>query len=255
MAEQDNMIPRRRFIRSIAHTAGGLAGLAALPASAQSSAGGPGEDQPGTAGTLELPYIGMTEDGPLYPPVEIPWNSDLTTTGNGGKARGRVLYLFGVIYSRNGRPLENATVEIWHTDYNGNYKHPRGWGQDKLDPNFGYFARVRTNSEGFYLFRTIRPRWYELQGLPGTGHSIIPRAAHIHMKMRHESHGVLTTEAYFDNQSHAEVAPRDRVFLSRPRAVRDRIVLAENSPKDYASMGLELEQDAICCRYDLAFLL
>ncbi|MFT5351897.1 MAG: protocatechuate 3,4-dioxygenase beta subunit, partial [Gammaproteobacteria bacterium] len=199
---------------------------------------------------------GMTEDGPLYPPEEIPWLHDLTTMGsNGARAKGTTLYLFGTILSRQGRPLNNATVEIWHTDINGNYRHPRGWGQDQLDPNFAYFGKVRTNEEGFYLFKTIRPRWYHLSGLPGSEHKDLPRAAHIHVKMRHRDHGVLTTEAYFDNASHAEIAPKDLVFLSRPKRVREQILLTENAAKDYRHLDVEFEAKAICCRYDLAFLL
>ena len=141
----------------------------------------------------------------------------------------------------------NATVEIWQTDFNGNYRHPRGWGQDQLDPHFGYFGKVKTDARGFYFFKTIRSRWYSLFGAR--------RAAHIHIKMRHLEHGVLTTEAYFDNASHHEIAPKDRVFLSRPKWVRDRILVPEGSPTKYRDLGFAFEENSICCRYDLGFLL
>ncbi len=247
-------LSRREFIAMAGQTAG-LAGITGISLTANAEQTKTEKIEDVIFGDEDIPFIGMTEDGPLYPPVEIPWNNDLTKTGEKGKAKGTTLYLFGQIFSRQGRPLPNAVVEIWHTDYNGNYKHPRGWGQDQLDPNFGYFAKVKTNQEGYYFFKTIRPRWYFLAGLPGSDHRGIPRAAHIHMKMRHEEHGVLTTEAYFDNASHEEVAPTDLVFLSRPKRVRDKILLAENMPKDYSELAFNFEDDAICCRYDLAFLL
>ena len=238
-------ITRRNFIKTIAGTAAYGLSVTSLSAGADT-----------VQGDAEIPFIGVTEDGPLYPPVEIPWDDDLTRTGStGGVAQGKTLYLFGRILTRQGNPLKNAVVEIWQTDFNGNYLHPRAWSQDELDPNFGYFGKVRTNVEGFYLFKTIRPRWYLLKGLPGTPEGGLPRAAHIHMKMKHTEHGVQTTEAYFDNASHEEIAPIDRVFLSRPKRIRDRILLAENSPNDYRDLGFEFEDDAICCRYDLAFLL
>ena len=238
-------ITRRKLIQTIAGTtAYGLSGLSL-------SAGADAVHSNG-----EIPFIGLTEDGPLYPPVEIPWDDDLTRSGStGGVAQGTTLYLFGRILSRQGSPVKNTVVEIWQTDFNGNYLHPKAWSQDELDPNFGYFGKVRTNAEGFYLFKTIRPRWYLLKGLPGTPEGGLPRAAHIHMKMKHIEHGVQTTEAYFDNTSHEEIAPIDEVFLSRPKSIRDRILLAENSPNDYRELGFEFEDDAICCRYDLAFLL
>lgn len=245
---QDNNshhITRRNLIKTIAGTA--VYGLSGLSLKAGADA---------VQADAEIPFIGVTEDGPLYPPGEIPWDDDLTRTGpTGGVAQGKPLYLFGRILTRQGRPLKNAVVEIWQTDFNGNYRHPKAWSQDELDPNFGYFGKVGTNAEGFYLFKTIRPRWYLLKGLPGTPEGGLPRAAHIHMKMKHVEHGVQTTEAYFDNASHEEIAPIDRVFLSRPKRIRDRILLAENSPNDYRDLGFEFEDDAICCRYDLAFLL
>ena len=246
MEENSNHhITRRKFVKTIAGTtAYGLSGWSLST----------GADA--VQGDGDIPFIGMTEDGPLYPPVEIPWDDDLTRTGStGGVAQGKTLYLFGRILSRRGHPVKNAVVEIWQTDFNGNYLHPRAWSQDELDSNFGYFGKVRTNEEGFYLFKIIRPRWYLLRGLTDTPEEGLPRAAHIHMKMKHIEHGVQTTEAYFDNASHEEIAPIDRVFLSRPEEVRDRIVLAENSPDDYRDLGFEFEDKAICCRYDLAFLL
>lgn len=245
MKISEKTVSRRRFIISTAKTAGMLS-LTGLPASVLAA------DQ--AIDDAEIPFIGMTEDGPLYPPVEIPWNDDLTSIAN-GRAEGKILYLFGRVLSRHGRPLVNATVEIWQTDFNGNYLHPRAWGQDELDPHFGYFGKVTTNSEGYYFFKTIRPRWYSLPPFGGSRRGYIPRAAHIHMKIRHREHGVYTTEAYFDNASHEEIAPKDQVFLSRPKDVRERILLPENSPKDYAGMGFEFDEGSICCRYDLAFLL
>jgi protocatechuate 3,4-dioxygenase beta subunit len=197
-------------------------------------------------GDGSVPVIAMTDSGPLYPPTEIPWNGDLTMI-DGKRSPGQVLYFFGQIMSREGRPLPNAVVEIWQTDINGNYKHPRGWGQDELLDSFGYFGKVRTDDNGLYVFKTIQPRWYRLFGMP--------RAAHIHMRMLHADHGVLNTEAYFQNASHEEVYPEDQVFLRRPPFVRDRIVLPEDSPEKHAGLGIEFEPDAVATRYDLAFLL
>ncbi len=242
-------IARRRVLLSAIGAAGAL-GFARHPRSAVAAEaeGSVVQDlfDPNNTG---IPYIGLTEDGPLYPPGGIDWLSDLTSDNDGGRrAQGQTLYLFGRILDRRGFPLKDASVEIWQTDFNGNYRHPRGWNQDQLDLNFGYFGKVRTNGDGFYLFKTIRPRWYTLFGQ-------LPRAAHIHMKMRHIEHGVLTTEAYFQNASHEEIAPKDRVFLSRPKWVRDRIVLAEQSPEEFQDLNIGFDNDAICCKYDLAFLL
>ena len=73
--------------------------------------------------------------------------------------------------------------------------------------------------------------------------------------MRHLDHGVLTTIAYFDNASHEEIAPQDPVFLRMPAGMRDRVILAEDSPQQHAALGVDFDESAICSRYDLAFLM
>ena len=46
-----------------------------------------------------------TEDGPLYPPEPIPRRPDLT---NGGKAKGELLILMGVIHDHRRTPVSGA---------------------------------------------------------------------------------------------------------------------------------------------------
>ncbi len=253
MNKIEKTLSRRGFVKSTLGSAG-LVGLSGLNIAARADDKDAEVVDAVMESNTDLPYIAMTEDGPLYPPVEIPWMDDLTSMNN-GRASGRVLHLFGQVLTRHGRPLEDAIVEIWQTDINGYYLHPRAWGQDKLDPHFGYFGKVKTNREGYYGFKTIRPRWYSLPPFGGDTRGHIPRAAHIHIKVKHVEHGVSTTEAYFENASHEEIAPKDVVFLSRPKKVRDVIVLPENSPRDFRGIDIDFEKDSICCRYDMAFLL
>jgi hypothetical protein len=52
-----------------------------------------------------------------------------------------------------------------------------------------------------------------------------------------------------------QIAPTDKVFLSRPGWVRDRIVLEEQAPGKFPHLDVTFEDAAICCNYDLAFLL
>jgi protocatechuate 3,4-dioxygenase beta subunit len=195
-------------------------------------------------GDSKIPYIGITEDGPLYPPVEIPWLKDFTSVGGRGETPdGDIMYLFGQILDAKGRPVEGAVVEIWQADNNGLYKHPRVQGQ--LDSNFGYFGKVRTAKDGTYLFKTIVPRWYAMFG--------ITRANHIHVKMRHRDHGVLTTEMYFAGKDQDAIREKDHVFKSRRNG--DRLIVPRESPAKYSDLGIQFDDKAACCRFDLAFLL
>jgi protocatechuate 3,4-dioxygenase beta subunit len=238
-------LTRRQFINLSAASAGlyGMTGAANLVLA--------DDDKPKGVSALfgedsKIPYIGITEDGPLYPPGKIPWLKDLTAVGGPDKsAAGDLMYLFGRIFDAKGHPIRNATVEIWQSDNNGNYKHPRAPGQDKLDPNFGYFGKVKTAADGSYLFKSLRPRTYTIFGSP--------RAPHVHLKMRHMEHGVLTTEMYFAGGKDADIQKTDRVFKSRYKP--DRLIITPDAPTKHDELDIEFENDAICCKYDLAFLL
>lgn len=192
-----------------------------------------------------VPYIGMTDDGPFYPPGEIPWLKDFTAVGGvGNKPDGQIMYLFGRIFDSKGRPIESATVEIWHADNSGRYKHPRAPEQNRLDSNFGYFGKVKTARDGSYLFKSVIPRWYDLLG--------IRRANHVHIKMRHKDHGVLTTQMYFSGKEQDAIRDQDHVFKGHVN--RDRLIIPKEKPETYSDLGVQIDKDAVCCKYDLAFL-
>lgn len=193
-----------------------------------------------------------TEDGPLYPPVPIPRRADLT---NGGKAKGQLLILIGVIYDHRHTPVPGAIVEIWQSDLNGYYDHPRARGPDALDehwkierndldPNFRYFGSVETDANGVYWFQTIIPLSYRIFGFY--------RAAHIHMKVRSINHGVLTTELYFPGDDEKTIREGDSVFQSRHRK-SDLIVNFTNYKEHMLESVPELDS-AKYCRRDIFFL-
>ena len=192
-----------------------------------------------------IPYVGMTDEGPFYPPGEISWLKDLTVAEGAGKTpEGTIMYLFGLILDSKGRPIEGATVEIWHADNNGRYKHPRAPEQGNLDSSFSYFGKVKTGNDGSYFFKSIVPRWYGLLG--------IKRANHVHIKIRHIDHGVLTTQMYFEGKDQDEIRSQDKIFQGHHNG--DRLIVPKESPVKYSELPVKFEQDAVCCRYDLAFL-
>jgi protocatechuate 3,4-dioxygenase beta subunit len=196
-------------------------------------------------------FTPTTEDGPLYPPEPIPRRADLT---NGGKAKGELLILMGVIHDHRRTPVSGAIVEIWQSDSNGYYDHPRARGSDALDeywkiersdldPNFRYFGSVETDTNGIYWFQTIIPLSYRVFGFD--------RAAHIHMKVRSINHGVLTTEVYFPGDDEESNRDGDRVFQSRQQK-SDLIVTFTNYHEQMLGGVPELDS-AKYCRRDIFF--
>lgn len=129
-------------------------------------------------------------EGPYYP-VEKPADRDsdlLSVSGSTERPAGEVLSLAGIVYDRDGQPVNGAVVEIWQTDSSGAYLHPEDPNTDRRDLNFQFYGESETGSDGVYSFRTLLP------GLYGN------RPRHIHVKVRVGGDVVLTTQFYFANE-------------------------------------------------------
>ena len=59
-----------------------------------------------------------------------------------------------------GKPISNTLVEMWQANAGGRYRHKNDRYVAPLDPNFGGVGRTLTDSEGNYIFRTIKPGPY-----------------------------------------------------------------------------------------------
>lgn len=96
----------------------------------------------------------------------------------------------------NCQALENAIVDIWHCDKDGNYSEYGGTGMQSTNYTAVHFLRGRqvTNSEGTVSFTSIFPGWY-------TG-----RATHIHVHIYNESGtSLLITQISFPEDSNSAV--------------------------------------------------
>ena len=140
----------------------------------------------GLAGTLALPLAAQPAReatttpsqtlGPFYPrsAAERPRDTDadlLNVDGDRVLTKGTPIYLTGRIIDRRGAPLSDAAMEIWQCDANAVYHHPAGGAESERDPNFQGYGVARTDQQGTFHFRTIRPVAY-----PG-------RTAHIHVRI------------------------------------------------------------------------
>lgn len=154
------------------------------------------------AAVLGLPALALADglprmtEGPFYPSPswrarQLDWDADLTRVNRGSgaaagpvaRAEGEWLDLGGRLLDAQGRAVDGATVEIWQCDVHGSYRHPQGAGQ-RVDEGFQGFGSVRTDAQGHYRFRTIRPAPY-----PG-------RTPHIHVRLRHPAWGEHTSQLF-----------------------------------------------------------
>ena len=159
----------------------------------------------------------MTE-GPFYPPPswrarQLDWDADLTrvdraTAGAAPRASGEWLDLGGRVVDSRGQAIDGAAVEIWQCDVFGSYRHPRGAGS-RVDEAFQGYGATRSDAQGRYRFRTIRPAPY-----PG-------RTPHIHVRLRHPAWGELTSQLFV-----AGDPGNARDFLYRQLSDSDRAAAA-----------------------------
>lgn len=154
-------------------------------------------------------------EGPFYP-LELPLDSDNDLTRVAGQPRaahGIVTDLSGLLLDLDGRPIENARVEIWQCDARGFYHHPLDRG-GRADPAFQGFGHTITDAAGRYRFRTLRPVPY-----PG-------RTPHIHAKVLLPGAPEFITQIYIADEP---LNDRDGLFRRIPADRRHRL-LAEFRP-------------------------
>ena len=124
--------------------------------------------------------------GPFYP-VQFPEDIDndlVQMRGVEAHASGVVTHVMGRVLGTDGKPIPNATVEIWQCDAHGRYLHPADTGKRPRDTAFQGYGRMTSGADGAYRFRTIRPVAY-----PG-------RTPHIHFAVRTPSGRQLVTQMY-----------------------------------------------------------
>src|SRR5690606_38815407 len=134
---------------------------------------------------------------------------------------GERIRIEGAVLDGDGKPINDAMIEIWQADAQGRYSHPR---DDRGLPNtkFKGFGRSSTDKDGIYSFEPIKPG-----RVPGPGNRL--QAPHIVVAIF--SRGMLRqvyTRLYFsDEQSNAEdpilaLVPEDRrSTLIASKASRD----------------------------------
>jgi protocatechuate 3,4-dioxygenase beta subunit len=180
--------------------------------------GGAGVAAGAVAGTLLGKPAAPTPsnpEGPFYPRhQQVDKDTDLTLIeGHTERARGQVIQVTGQVLDENGQPVEGALVDIWQANANGRYHHEDDPSTAPFDPNFQGWGMVKTDAQGRYSFRTIKPAAYHVEG-------DWSRPPHIHFKVSRRGYHELTTQMYFAGESLNE---SDRLLRSVPE--KDRALL------------------------------
>lgn len=199
-------LDRRRLLRSLLLTTGGI-----ITTSVYAEA---------------LTLTPRATEGPYYPD-HLPLDQDndlLQIQGNAAQAVGTVAEFGGRLLNADGKPVQEATIELWQADNNGCYIHSRGTQRGKeRDPQFQGYGKIVTNDKGEYRFRTIKPELY-------TGRTI-----HWHIAVKQGDKRMLTTQLFI-----AGVPQNDRDGVLRSMGTEEQrlSVIREFKPKSADSQEL-----------------
>lgn len=123
-------------------------------------------------------------EGPFYPVGSRDDDSNVLFSA-APKPGDKKLSLSGELVSPQGEPLTNAVIDIWHTDSQGRYRHPRDRSKGERRSDFSYWGKAVTDADGRFHFATLVPGAYS------------SRPAHIHYKVWQGNRRLLTSQIYF----------------------------------------------------------
>jgi protocatechuate 3,4-dioxygenase beta subunit len=220
-------LSRRGFLRS---TFAGAAGVSAVGAAAAQTDKGDKADEPKAPPKYSdylkdldkcngpLPLTENNIEGPFYRPG-APWIQ------KGGKLHeegdmGDVLIISGTVLNRQGQPIPEAWLEVWHSSTFGHYDNE---DPDNPPPNkkFRLRGRIPTDKQGEFAFETIRPGHYKIGP---TQH----RTAHMHVKVHAPGHQSLTTQFFFKGEKYNKTDPwfkPSMVFDLKPEGEKFRATI------------------------------
>lgn len=87
-------------------------------------------------------------------------------------AAGERVTIQGRVLDGDGKPVNDALIEIWQANAHGKYAHPDDRQDKPLEPGFKGFGRIPTDDNGMFRFATIKPGY-----VPGPGG--LPQAPHL----------------------------------------------------------------------------
>jgi hydroxyquinol 1,2-dioxygenase len=156
--------------------------------------------------------------------------ADLT---KGAKIPGESTYVTGRVTSVDGKPVPNATIDVWQARANGVY--------DIQDPEceFELRGRIKAGADGRYAFRTYKPTFY---GVPTDGpvgmvlekmgrHPMRP--SHLHMIVNAPGYQQVITHVFVKGDPYLE---SDAVFAVKPSLIGEFKLV--DAPDEAKRLGL-----------------
>lgn len=140
---------------------------------------------------------------------------------------GETLLVSGRVLAPDGTPLANGLLDVWQSDAEGFYDLQKPSAPTAEGSNASHMdlrGRFRTNENGEYFFRTIKPLYYPIPDDGPVGKMLRAvgrhpyRPAHIHFQISADGYKALTTELYLNGDPYLD---SDAVFGVRSSLVID----------------------------------
>jgi protocatechuate 3,4-dioxygenase beta subunit len=138
------------------------------------------------------------------------WRDDSPITENGGTllrsdTPGIPMFFQGEIHDETGAPVADAMVDIWHSSTVGLYEN-----QDPDQAEMNLRGRFKTDAQGKFWFRSIKPAGYPIPIDGPTGQLLAAakrhnmRPAHIHALIHKPGYKTITSQVYTDTDPYLD---------------------------------------------------
>jgi catechol 1,2-dioxygenase len=121
---------------------------------------------------------------------------------------GMPLEVSGAVRNAKGEPIADATVDIWQASPVGLYEN-----QDESQADMNLRGRFKTDAQGHFHLRTVRPAGYPVPTNGPCGDLLRAqrrhpnRPAHLHFMVSKPGYKVLITQVFADNDENLESDP------------------------------------------------
>jgi catechol 1,2-dioxygenase len=120
--------------------------------------------------------------------------------GPESKVADQAFEVTGCVRDPNGNPIEGADVDVWHASPLGFYEN-----QDEAQPDMNLRGKFKTNAQGRFSFKSVRPAGYPVPVDGPCGDLLRQqlrdpyRPAHVHYMISKPGYQVLITQVFADD--------------------------------------------------------
>jgi hydroxyquinol 1,2-dioxygenase len=143
---------------------------------------------------------------------EFDYGADLR---EGATMKGEDVWVSGRVLSIDGRPIANATLDIWQAKADGIY-------DVQTEGEFELRGRVKANARGEYAFKSYKPKFYSVP-MDGPVGDLVRATGNHHMRPAH-MHAIVSAPGYQPVITHVFVEGDPYLEQDAVFAVKDSLI-------------------------------